>query len=74
MKSGSLYDLIEDTVRGGGSVANGRWFADLSSVQDDKMLCPACTREFDNKNDEYTLSIGGQQDDRLDQGFYRHPA
>lgn len=41
----NLYDYAEDAVRGGSGVNGG--LGDSSSVQDEKMLCPLCTREED---------------------------
>lgn len=41
----TMFDAVEDAVRGG-SVVNGG-LGDSSSVQDEKMLCPLCTREED---------------------------
>ena len=41
----SLWDEVEDAVRGG--VATGNPMGESTSVQDGKMLCAECTRERD---------------------------
>lgn len=41
--SWTLWDCAEDAVRGGNAGAG------ITSVQDDKMLCPICTKAEDAK-------------------------
>lgn len=42
----SVFDHVEDAVRGGNAGAG------ITSVQDEMMLCPQCTREVDAEGDK----------------------
>jgi hypothetical protein len=50
-----MMDVVKNAVRGGHTITPKGQVVDLAascSVQDDKMLCPKCTRETDAENTE----------------------